>query len=316
MARLLGPRLFHWPRTGRPTYLEGVVKVGWAAALLLGGCGGPDAVPPPDAAAFICADETHETNAVCVGDARFEVRAAPMVRADGYSRSSVFAFGIDDNGLPSHDVLSLSVDRSSSGTIVSPLIALGDLGAATSFIACNAVDAGCTGPALFSIALASTPQVPLAELPIELVAPPSIGSTAACLTGGNVLHFDAQNYGANSTLTISSNGVFDVSGAANRVGVHVVANNVGWSLELNTMKLEIPLIRSVFDNAKPIGYAVAGEATYELSDWPCEAVASFQVHEFVYDSNLADVTLITATFEEYCNGNPSRRRTGCVHYAQ
>lgn len=305
------------------------------------GCGGPHAAPPDaaldaasdaseDAAAidaaidatllYTCGASTHEQAGTCIADSRFELRAPPAIRADGYSPVDMRAFGFDAAGLPASDRVIVTVDRVTAGQIASPVFALGDLGGATTFIPCNAADASnttCAGPAQLELALASAPQLPLATADVELVAPTPVGDVTPCLAGGNILHYDTVDYGTPPTLTISSNGVFDVFGSLARGVVHVFADDVGWSLTFDVSKLGIPMLPSIYEDAKQVGYADAGEPVYQLTGiGNCTPISRFQIHTFTYDADTQDVIAITATFEEHCDTDPTRTRTGCVHYTQ
>jgi hypothetical protein len=95
----------------------------------------------------------------------------------------------------------------------------------------------------------------------------------------------------------------------------VVANNVGWSLDLGTVKLAIPMVPSVYENAKSIGYDNAGDPVFQLNGFGCTPIARFQIHSYVRDSQNMVMSLL-ASFEEHCDFDATRRRTGCVHFSQ
>jgi hypothetical protein len=263
-----------------------------------------------------CGGGTHEDNGACLPDASYEIRALPQLRADGYSASEVRVVGTNPDGTPSHELVIVTSSRADAGAFASPTFVLGDRGGAANFVPCNATTPGCVGPTTLSVELSSAPLTLLASVTVDLVAPPQIASLAPCTGMGNILYFDAQNFGMTGTVSITTDGVFDVFGGPDRARVQVVANSVGRSLEMNTQKLGIPLLTSVYENAQLIGYAEPGAATFELSDYVCSPVSAFQVHEFTYNASIQDVTLITATFEQHCSTDPTRRRTGCVHYSQ
>lgn len=288
-----------------------------------GGSGAPDA-GTGDSGPLPCGSGTHEEEGVCVLDPApgYEIRTATRIRADGFTRVDVTVVGTETDGSPSHEEIVFVRDRASAGTFVSPTIVLGDRGGATTFLPCNSSTAGCVGPARLSVALASAPTDLLAHVDVMLEPPPPVGSITPCMIGGNVLHYDAKDFGFTGVRTISTNGFFDVFGAAWRGRVQVVEGNDAFTFEVNTQKLDIPMFPSVYENAERIGYARAYQPVLDTGfSEPCEIVARFQLHSFTYDPMISDVTQITASFTQHCEPEPpqtepTRTLTGCVHYSQ
>jgi hypothetical protein len=269
-----------------------------------------------------CGTGMHELDGACVADTWFQIRALPIILADGRSATEVRAFGATADGSPSHDAIVVSVDRASAGAFVSPGFVLDDLGGATNFIPCTSATTGCEGPAQFALALASVPQTPLATVDVQLAGPSPVGSTAPCLAGGNILYFDGQDFDYNGPVTFSTDGHFNVSGADDRVNLGMVSDTgAAWTLELNTHALGIPMIASVYDGAVSYGIAKPGQPGFDLiGNGPvptgCTTIGDFQIEEFVHVANPDTVTLLTATFVARCGDDPTRRLDGCVHYAQ
>ena len=275
-------------------------------------------------AATLCGAGTHEENGVCVLDAgptRYDLRTASTIRANGYSTVNLTLVDTNGDGTPSHERVVFTTDRASAGSLVSPAIVLGDRGGATSFLPCNSTDAGCVGPVRFTAALASAPAVPIAHVDAVLVAPPPVASITPCMVGGNVLHFESTSFGTLPTRTITTDGVFDVFGAAWRARVQVYAAPDAYTLELNTKQLDIPLLPTVYDDAQRIGVAAAYQPVFDTGHHPCGVISTFQIHSFTYDEALDDVTQITASFAAHCeffppDTQPTKTLTGCVHYSQ
>ena len=294
-----------------------VVRVSWTL-VFVAGCGGGSGGPSVDADALPCGAGTHEEGGSCVLDpaAGYDIRTSPMIRADGFTRVDVTVVGTEADGSPSDERIVFRRDRTSAGTFVSPTAFLGDRGAATTFLPCNFNTPGCVGPARLSIALASAPTVPVAHVDVMLVAPDPVGSIAPCMIGGNVLHYEAQDFGFTGVRTISTNGVFDVFGAPWRGRVQVTEGNDAFSFEVNTQTLDIPLFASVFENGRPVGRAGPYEPVLDSGFYPAGAIGKFQVHAFTYDPAIGDVTQITASFVQQLETDPTRKITGCVHYSQ
>lgn len=302
------------------------------------GCGGPDLLVNATAlecgagtveqngvcepVVITCGAGTHEHDGACVRDPSIQILAS-NIRADGWTRPLIRVLATGPDGLPAHERVILTSDRASAGTIVSPVFALEDRGGGSTFVPCNAqTDANCLGDVRISVAREAAPQSPIAQVDLTVEAPPPIGSTAPCLGGGNVFHVDGSDYWVNGPTTYSTGATFDVFGANDRARMQLVLGNTSWIWEMNTRRIGIPLLLSVYENAKGIGETPAGEPTMFLSAsgtptaGACAARHSFQVHEFEYSAATDQITLLTATFTSTCDSFPTRTLSGCVHFTQ
>jgi hypothetical protein len=276
-----------------------------------------------------CGAGTHADNGMCLPDApglsAFELRTSSMIRADGWSGTEVRVVGLQPDGTPSHDEVVLASNPASAGQFVSPSFVLDDIGGASSFIPCNSVTPGCVGAAEFTVALASAPQTPVAHVDVQLVAPPAIASATPCLAGGNILHFDGQNFDYNGSVTFSTDGAFNASGGPDRGFVQMVANasNTSWNLTFTTRQVGIPLIASVYEQAQdPLDIAAPGDPGFTISGngYPvltnCASFNAFQIEDYQYDAAQQTVTALTASFTQVCLFQPGSTLSGCVHFAQ
>lgn len=267
-----------------------------------------------------CAPGTHQVGGECVGDVSLTLRSAPMIRADGWTTSELVVVATNADGTPARERVVIAAQPATAGVIVSPDLTLDDRGAVTSFVPCTSADAACTGDVHFSAALASDPQTPIAAADSTLMAPPAIGSVAQCAGTGNVAFFDAQNFYFTGTRTFTdATAAFNADGAANRARLTIVVPNAeSYAFNVDTIHLDMPLIRSVYEHTKGIGYAAAGEPVFQLVAFNggCEADASVQVHDFVYDASLDRVVSLTLSFTERCTFDTTRTLTGCVHFSQ
>jgi hypothetical protein len=299
-----------------------------AALVVLAACGGgsntPDAADAvDDAAGLQCGAGTHLENDTCVRDPVFDLRTTATIRADGFTPAVVTVTATNADGTPLHANVVFAVDRASAGYFKSPLTRMDDREGATTFVPCTSATLGCAGPVRFTVALASAPQTPLGHVDAILVAPAPVGSATPCLGGGNVFHYVAQNFGLTGTRTFTpADATFGDLGAPDRGRIQVSNQTEGYNIEANTMKLGIPLIRSVYEDAKGIGLAEPYDPTFAIQNGMFSGVCSasltqrFQIHEFVYDTTQNRVSKLTATFALGCTDIPTASLTGCVHFSQ
>ncbi|MBA3465540.1 MAG: hypothetical protein H0T46_36745 [Deltaproteobacteria bacterium] len=270
-----------------------------------------------------CGSGTSLVGTECVAtSASYAIRVPRMIRADGRTPVAVRVFGIDAAERSTRERMVVTVSRPSAGDVVSTDLILDDIGAGTNFIPCQGQLASCLGTASLSMARAADPATPVATAEIELVAPPQIGSLTQCFGVGNILYLDGQNFFYNGPTSFTTQAVFDVFGGPDRAVLHVVVpNGPAFSMELSSRSLGIPLIPSVYERGVRLDMTVPGQPAFDLvgnGDVPtsCAAIGDFQVHQI---STVAapgdDVTQITASFTQYCEFDPTRRVTGCVHYS-
>jgi prepilin-type processing-associated H-X9-DG protein len=271
-----------------------------------------------------CGPGTHEDAGRCVRDASttFELRiAATRVNADGYSKIPVLVLGRNADGSPSTADVILWASRPGAGTFSPTLFRLGALGTTSYFVPCTHANVGCTGPVELRLALASDPETVVATAgPLELVAPEGVGSPAPCLGGGNVLFFDGSGYVFTGTQTVTL-GTFSATGAADKdaVSFWIEPSDPGqgswWHVDFNTRQLGLPLATQVYEGAQRAPFASPGHPGIDIGGdgRGCNTISGrFQVHELEWTG--AALTRFTATFEQFCEANPSNVLRGCVHF--
>ena len=267
-----------------------------------------------------CGDGTHLEGDACVRDDHFQLYASSSVRADGWTATELIVLGTRGDDLPSNELVIVTAEPATAGVVASPMLRLGDRGAATNFIPCTSADPVCTGTVRFSAALATDPLTPVASVDATLQPPPTIGSLAPCAGPGNIAYFDAQDFYFTGTKTLTdASAAFSGHGAANRATVQIVVPNAeSYAFDIDTIKLGIPLLRSVYEHTKPIGYAAAGEPVFQLVAFygGCEADSSVQLHEFNYDAPSNRITTLALSFTQRCVHDMTKTITGCVRFSQ
>jgi hypothetical protein len=185
----------------------------------------------------------------------------------------------------------------------------------------------CTGAFTATLALAGAPATLVARsVSATLVEPTGVGSTAACLTGGNVLFLDGDvgdpvHVGIDSITLGLWTGTHLGGGAPNRVDVAVQPTDSSqgtlWTATFSTEELGLAMTAQVYDNAERVDFAAPGHAGMEVIDAgaTCNTLTGrFQVHDLTISGGTT-VTDFTATFEQHCDGGTPALR-GCVHFAQ
>jgi hypothetical protein len=288
----------------------------------------------PDASPLSCGDGTERQGTECVAlDATlYDIRLPTLeIPADGYSKIPILALGRLADGTPAIDSVVFGVSRPNAGGWVEATATLTPIGVVGYFVPCNsALTPTCTGTFTATLALASAPATLVARsVEATLVAPSGVGSTAACLTGGNVLFVDGDVgdsvHPGIDTITL---GVFtgtEVGGSApTRVTIDVAPNDAGqgtlWTATFSTEALGTSLVAQVYDDAQRVDYTSPSHPGMEVIEAAatCNALSGrFEVHELTITSGTT-VTAFTATFEQACEpsgSNPPVLR-GCVHFAQ
>lgn len=267
-----------------------------------------------------CGAGTHLDVDRCVLDAStvFELRvAASVLPADGYSKIPVLVIGRNADGTPSHASVILWTDRPGAGGFTPVQVTLGPLGAIAYFTPCSSASVGCTGPVELRASLATAPTTPVATSgPITLTAPAGVGSAAACLTGGNVMFFDGNDYIFNGTMSVTK-GTFTAQGSDKVVRVAVTpsdpAQGLWWDLDFSSTQLGLPLTTQVYDGAIRYPFELPGVPGLSVSGdgRGCNTLTGrFEIQELVWSAGK--VSRFTATFEQHCENGPSVLR-GCIH---
>lgn len=273
---------------------------------------------------LMCGAGTHVEGTSCVPDippppGNYQLRIITnQIPADGYSRIPVLAIGTNPDGTPATDMVVLNTSRAGAGSFTPVAPTLGALGVTSYFTACNFTTPGCTGPVTLLLALASAPTVAVASVDVELVMPTGVGSAAPCLTGGNVMFFDGNDFIYNGMLTIGGDAAWTGSSTADHLRISNDGPSSGswWYLEFDASDLPIELGPGVYDDAERYPFQGPGHPGLSISGSGrgCNTLTGrFQIHEHVRDA--AGLVRATATFEQHCEGGPNALR-GCVHYAR
>jgi len=272
-----------------------------------------------------CGPGTHVDNGACVPDVPpppggYQIRVvSDTIAADGHSKIPVFAIGTNPDGTPATDQVVFNTDRPGAGTFTPAAPTLGPVGTTSYYVPCNATTPGCTGAVTLTLALASAPTVPVAEVMVTLVAPTGVYTAAPCLTGGNVMFFDGNDYIYSGTMTVNQ-GTFSASGSDNHLEVDVTpaGQNQGswWYLEFDSSQLSVPLDVGVYDMAERYPFESPdhpGLSIYGDGRGCNTLTGSFEVHENVRDAS--GTVSATVSFEQHCEGGASVLN-GCIHYAR
>jgi hypothetical protein len=276
-----------------------------------------------------CGAGTHLAGDICVptsnaGAPQFVVRVGvTTLGADGFSSIPVVVLGTDANGDPSTDTVVLDTSRAGAGTVSPSTIKLSPTGGTAYFTPCSAsASMWCAGPVHITLALASAPNVVVAESQeITLVAPSGVGSDAPCLAGGDVIFFngDANDYVYSGTETVTQGKwSADYSASSIHIGVWPSDSSQGlwWDLYFDSSQLGAGLTTQVYQKAERWPFESTGHPGLDVSGdgRGCNTVTgSFEIEDLVVSNG--SLTSFTATFEHHCEGGSAALR-GCVHYGQ
>jgi hypothetical protein len=283
------------------------------------GSGGTDVPPEP------CPPGTEMMGAVCVtpGPVRVEVRlAATQLPADGYSRMPVLVLATSlADGSPALVPIVLSLTRPAAGLFDKDKLVTTALGGSTYFIPCSSATAGCLGKVRVQVALADDPTTIVAASPeLELVQPAGVGSPAACLTGGNVMFFDGNDYIYNGLLTVT-NAVFATTGSSTvdlqlAVNPRDVSQGSNWRLWFSSSELDQPLREQVYRMAERAPFASPGHPGIDIggSGRGCNTISGeFEIVRLLWAGNqLRELTIV---FNQHCERGATSLR-GCIHIEQ
>ncbi|HWO24045.1 MAG TPA: hypothetical protein VNO30_35125 [Kofleriaceae bacterium] len=317
----------------------------WLAVMAVAGCTDDDTGIDPDpdpgsvtcgegtvlrdgmcvgAGGLACGAGTHQEGNLCVTDdgASYEIRLfSPQISADGHSKTPVLVIGTTADGKPATDRVVLNTDRAGAGTFVDPAPTLGQFGATTSFVPCNATTPGCTGPVGFTLALASAPQMVIARLDVVLVEPAGVGSTAPCMGATKAMYFDGNDYIYNGTMTVT-NASWSASGSRNSIAIHLTPSQQGqgywWDLDFDSRQIGVDLAPGVYEMAQRAPFAQPGHPGLEVTGdgRGCNTISGrFQVHAFERVPNTTTISRALVTFEQHCEGG-TPVLNGCVRYEQ
>jgi len=272
-----------------------------------------------------CGAGTHVDNGTCVPDVTpagggYQIRLQTnQIGADGLSKLPLLVIGTNADGTPSTAQVVLNTDRAGAGTFTTPAPTLGPLGASTYFVPCNATTPGCVGPAKLTLALASAPSTIVASVDISLVQPMGVYTAAPCMTGGNVMFFDGNDYIYSGTLTVTQ-GTWSGSTSSQHLtlGVTPSGQNQGawWTLDFDSSQLMVPLDVGVYEGAERYPFESPGHPGIDVSGdgRGCNTISGrFEVHDIASDAS--GLVSATVSFEQHCESGTSVL-DGCIHYAR
>jgi hypothetical protein len=294
-----------------------------AIVLALAACGSPHPATPNDASTSGDATDAALGDAPPIQPTTFALFAEPQLAASDTVLNQIIVVGThDSDGSIATNTVVLSFDRPGAGSFTRPMVTLGNLGAVSEFVACNASVPGCLGTLTLTAALASNPTVVVATLQVELVAPIDVNPAKRCLTGGNVLdlHGNDQIFTGDATLTDAT---WDAGWAfEDSIIFNVTPNGATdqWQLAFDVQRdapLFVPDVYANADKASP------QTAVDEALDHPamlirgfghdCDTVTGdFQVEDYAVNNSGAQN--ITISFEQHCNGDPTTMVSGCLHF--
>lgn len=295
----------------------------------------------PDAPAVTCGAGTERQGGECVAlDATlYDIRLPILeIPADGVSKIPVLAIGQLQDGTHSTEGVVFGLSRPNAGSFLVPMQTLTLMGVVTYLTPCDSLlTPTCTGAFTATLALAGAPGALVARsVSATLVQPAGVGSSAACLTGGNVLFLDGDvgdpdaippvppepiHPGIDSITLGLWIGTHLGGAAPTRVEIAVEptssAQGTLWTAIFSSEDLGTSLQAQVYDNAERVDFTAPGHPGMQVIDVgaTCNTLTGrFQVHELAI-SGGATVTGFTATFEQHCDGGAPALR-GCVHFEQ
>jgi len=259
----------------------------------------------------------------------YDIRIGALsVPANGYTKVPFLALGRTATGSPATDDVIVTLSRSSAGSASPSSLTLTSLGAMGYLVPCSsAASTACEGPARLQLALASNPnQIVATSEEFTLVAPSGVGSMAPCMAYKNALFFDGNGYIFKGTQVVSQ-GAFTRqsptagSGSATdfvsyRVEPTLSTQGSWWYLDFSSRKLQQMLNEQVYVNAERYPFEPVGQPGLSVtgSGRGCnQSSGSFQIHKlgFVNDT----LVHFEATFEQFCEKNPSNWLRGCIRIA-
>lgn len=285
-----------------------------AAMLGVAACGKPgpsltsdagvDAMTPPDAAADAPSAPTDAPSPYSISIGASDVLASALI-----SRTVAIT------GMPA-DHVQLAITRpvmgAPTGQLSTTRVTLDGTGHGTvSYMPCTDVTPDCVGPATLTLALASAPDVVVAQDAITLDTPSEVGEVAPCMTTGNVLYL----HGNDGILNGVSQSGPDVSWAAVTTPDQVefdISSSPGRAI-FSLVDVAEPLAPGLYSGAERADFATTGHPGLEVGSG-CNAIdGRFQVYDYRADAVLGTVYSATISFEQVCDGMPGVL-VGCVHY--
>ncbi len=287
-----------------------------------------------------CGMGTQEVNGACVSavscgagttlmgsqctasiSAWYDVRLATnQVPGDGFTRIQVLGLGRNADGTPKLDAVVFTISRASAGTLNPTAATLAPLGANVMLTPCATPSATCLGPATINLALASNPSVVVASADFEIVAPPGVGSPANCLPYPKAMFFDGMGYIFTGTMLVTQGTFtnFNSQAMPKVISIHVdpsaTSQGAWWDLDFAAPSA-LTLGEQVYNGASRYpfqpptmpGLDVGGDGR------GCnQSLGRFEIQKLTMTGTT--LTELVATFEQFCENQPTNVIRGCVRY--
>ena len=293
-----------------------------AVVLAVAGCYGDNSPAPAaakDAGASAARDAAIDAAATPSADGAVTPDAAPPVTGTiAIARTTIVATDLQPpvavtvTGPPGAWAV-IAVDRGSAGTVVRDTILLDGAGAGSAeYFPCSRTVPGCVGAATLELSFATAPTVVVATAPFELVAPAQVGDVGPCLTGGNVMYLQGDDFIFNGTLQTDPSLAWTATPTVDTVEFDVEG---GYRGTFSTSGLGEPLALGVYNDATRADFEVPGTPGLEVESpgRGCNQISgAFEVDDYTTDPSTGAVVSATFGFEQICDG--SGELVGCFHY--
>jgi hypothetical protein len=248
----------------------------------------------------------------------------PDIRADGHTKVQVLALGPTDETDASGPMVQLTVVPSSAGTIDSPTLSLGPVGATTYFTPCDgSAHPDCIETFQIAMTSADDPSVVLAMTsPLRTVSPGAIGSAVPCAGGGDRFHIEGDDYIYDGTLTVTQ-GIFTTDPVDDlpvlihaRVQPSDASQGLSYDLYFSSRQLNNPLEVQTYWDAERWPLESPGRpGLYVQADTrACNVITGgFQIQDLYVSGRV--VHRLTATFLQRCEAGTTAVQ-GCIHVEQ
>lgn len=222
-----------------------------------------------------------------------------------------------------HESVVLTLDRASAGTLAEVALTLDANGnGTTTFTPCSAYMAGCAGPALIELALASDTLTSVASHAFTL-DDSIVGEVAPCQGDENVVYLHGDDSVHSGTFQNDPTDPWDAQTVPGVVAF-TVGGNSSVSGRFSTVELLKSIAPGVYMDAQREAFVTLGHPGLEVTAFGhgCNTITGrFQVHDYVADPEKGTVHSATISFEQLCDVEgappyqaPPKLLQGCFHY--
>lgn len=255
-------------------------------------------------------------------ETHFEVRIAErVIGANGHTKREVFVFGTKRDGSYATDEVVLAIDRPSAGVLASTKLALGPLGARTTFTPCAEAAGNCLGSAKLVVTRAADPGVAVASVDFSLVPATRPSTAAYCAGRQTTLHLDGNDYIRKGILHITewkeTGTLLDFSGTMLDISLKPVKVTQGshWGILLHAPHSDVPISVGVYPNAAYPPAADQPALDIGGNTRGCNTTTgAYEIHEVTITNGKLDA--IVVSFEQHCGGDPLTLLEGCLRYVK